>query len=91
MITVKQVLRQYRILLVLLLEILIVSLISNAFFTMTNLMTVVRQVSMTAIIAAGMTVVIITAGIDLSVGSIVALAGAVGAGFMVSTDSANLG
>ncbi len=91
MITVKQVLRQYRILLVLLLEILIVSLISDAFFTMTNLMTVVRQVSMTAIIAAGMTVVIITAGIDLSVGSIVALAGAVGAGFMVSTDSVAVG
>ena len=87
----KNVLRQYRILLVLILEIILVSFLSDAFLTLTNLMIVIRQVSMTAIIAAGMTVVIITAGIDLSVGSIVALSGAMGAGFMASSHSVIVG
>ena len=47
------------------------------FFTADNLLNVSLQASITAIIAAGMTFVILTAGIDLSVGSIVALAGIV--------------
>jgi len=87
----KNVLRQYRILLVLIMEVILVSFLSDSFLTVTNLMIVIRQVSMTAIIAAGMTVVIITAGIDLSVGSIVALSGAMGAGFMTSTHSVVVG
>lgn len=44
-----------------------------------NLMNVLRQVSISGLIAIGMTFVILTAGIDLSVGSLVALAGLVGA------------
>lgn len=40
-----------------------------------NLFNVMRQVSITGIIAIGMTFVILTAGIDLSVGSLLALAG----------------
>jgi ribose/xylose/arabinose/galactoside ABC-type transport system permease subunit len=47
------------------------------FFTADNLLNVSLQASITAIIAAGMTFVILTAGIDLSVGSVVALAGIV--------------
>jgi ribose transport system permease protein len=50
-----------------------VSLTTPKFFTINNLMNVARQVSINAIIAAGMTFVIITAGIDLSVGSLVAV------------------
>ena len=42
-------------------------------------MNVLRQVSISGLIAIGMTFVILTAGIDLSVGSLVALAGLVGA------------
>ncbi|MCG0238287.1 MAG: ribose ABC transporter permease [Firmicutes bacterium] len=53
------------------------SLLSDRFLTLTNLLNVTRQVSINAIIAAGMTLVILTGGIDLSVGSILALAGAV--------------
>lgn len=87
----KNAMRKYRILLVLILEVVLVSFLSNAFLTWTNLMIVIRQVSMIAIIAAGMTVVIITAGIDLSVGSIVALSGAMGAGFMASSHSVVVG
>lgn len=47
------------------------------FFTSGNLMTVVKQTSVTAIVAVGMTLVIITAGIDLSVAGIMALVGVV--------------
>ena len=53
------------------------SIVSPYFLTVDNLTNVVRQFSMTAIISVGMTMVIITAGIDLSVGSIVGFAGCV--------------
>jgi ribose/xylose/arabinose/galactoside ABC-type transport system permease subunit len=47
------------------------------FLTVPNLLNVAQQTSINAIIAVGMTFVIITAGIDLSVGSIVAFSGVV--------------
>jgi ribose transport system permease protein len=63
----------------LLLEILFFWLLSPHFLTAENLLNVTLQTSITAIIAAGMTLVILTGGIDLSVGSLVALVGVVGA------------
>lgn len=45
------------------------------FMTLSNLLNIAQQTAINAIIAAGMTFVIISAGIDLSVGSILALAG----------------
>jgi ribose/xylose/arabinose/galactoside ABC-type transport system permease subunit len=63
----------------LLLEVLFFSLLSPHFLTAENLLNVTLQTSITAIIAAGMTLVILTGGIDLSVGSLVALVGVVGA------------
>ena len=45
------------------------------FLTVSNLLNVLEQTAINAIIAAGMTFVIISAGIDLSVGSLVAVAG----------------
>ena len=50
---------------------------SEHFFTMDNFLNIMRQTSINAIIAVGMTYVIISKGIDLSVGSIVALAAVV--------------
>jgi ribose/xylose/arabinose/galactoside ABC-type transport system permease subunit len=47
------------------------------FLTVSNLLNVLEQTAINAIIAAGMTFVIISAGIDLSVGSLVAVAGVV--------------
>jgi ribose transport system permease protein len=47
------------------------------FLTISNLLNITQQTSINAIIAVGMTFVIITAGIDLSVGSIMAFAGVV--------------
>lgn len=57
---------------------------SSSFLTYTNFNNLLRQTSINGIIALGMTVVIITAGIDLSVGSIVALAGVMVAQFTVN-------
>ena len=47
------------------------------FLTVSNLLNVAQQTAINAIVAAGMTFVIISGGIDLSVGSIVALSGVV--------------
>jgi len=56
-----------------------VSSITSEFFLQTqNLLNIFRQVSYTGIIALGMTFVIVGGGIDLSVGSLMALAGGVG-------------
>jgi ribose/xylose/arabinose/galactoside ABC-type transport system permease subunit len=54
------------------------------FLTVSNLLNIAQQTSINAIIAVGMTFVIITAGIDLSVGSIVAFSGVVLASAMHS-------
>ena len=54
------------------------------FLTVSNLLNIAQQTSINAIVAAGMTFVIISGGIDLSVGSIVALAG-VALGAMLQT------
>ncbi|PIC86154.1 MULTISPECIES: ribose ABC transporter permease [unclassified Sporosarcina] len=66
----------------LLLIVVIISVMSPSFLTLNNLFNVLRQVSINALIAFGMTFVILTGGIDLSVGSILALTGAVTAGMM---------
>jgi ribose/xylose/arabinose/galactoside ABC-type transport system permease subunit len=58
-------------------ELLIFSALSDHFFTVSNLTNVSLQTSLLAIAAAGMTFVILTAGIDLSVGSLVAVCGVV--------------
>ena len=68
----------------LLLIVVIISVMSPNFLTLNNLLNVLRQVSINALIAFGMTFVILTGGIDLSVGSILALTGAVTAGFLAS-------
>ena len=63
----------------LLLLIVVFALLEPNFLSQVNLLNTLRQVSFTGLIAVGMTFVILTAGIDLSVGSLLALAGMVGA------------
>jgi ribose transport system permease protein len=70
-----EVISEFSIGLALVAEIILFSQFSPYFFTTENLLNVSLQASITAIIAAGMTFVILTAGIDLSVGSLVAFAG----------------
>jgi ribose transport system permease protein len=59
------------------------SIASPAFLTTANFLNVFRQISINANIAIGMTLAILICGIDLSVGSILALAGTVTAGLIV--------
>ncbi|NDL64853.1 ribose ABC transporter permease [Acerihabitans arboris] len=66
-------------LIALLVLIAVVSSMSSNFFTLNNLFNILQQTSVNAIMAVGMTLVILTAGIDLSVGSLLALTGAVAA------------
>jgi ribose transport system permease protein len=60
------------------------SFASPDFLTADNLFNIGSQTAVVAVIAVGMTLVIITAGIDLSVGSVAALAGVMGALLMSS-------
>ncbi|WP_102222651.1 ABC transporter permease [Acidimangrovimonas sediminis] len=57
---------------------------SDNFFTVSNIFNVLRQVSIVGILAVGMTFVILTGGIDLSVGAVMALAGTISAGLMAN-------
>jgi ribose transport system permease protein len=63
---------------------ILMSTLSSQFLTPGNLKNVALQTTVNALIAVGMTFVILTAGIDLSVGSLLALCGAVTAELMVS-------
>lgn len=69
----------------------IFSVLSEAFRTPGNLRNILIQAGTNSIIAAGMTFVILAAGIDLSVGSIVALSSVLGASIMKSTGNVPLG
>ena len=60
------------------------SLLSDKFLTVDNGWNVLRQISVNICISVGMTLVILTAGIDLSVGSVLAFSGAVAAGLLKS-------
>src|SRR5690625_830557 len=62
----------------------ILGVLSDTFFTLSNIFNLLRQVSVNALIAFGMTFVILTAGIDLSVGSLLALGSALTAGMLSS-------
>jgi ribose transport system permease protein len=53
----------------------VVSLLSPHFLTTTNLLNILQQISIVSIVAVGMTFVIVSGGIDLSVGSLVAFTG----------------
>src|SRR5512145_1466217 len=76
-----QFLSRYAILIAFLVLILIMAVLSPAFLKPTNIMNILRQTSINGIVAVGMTFVIILAGIDLSVGSVLALAAVVATSF----------
>lgn len=63
---------------------IVLCIVSPVFFTANNLTNVVEQTTVTALIAIGMTFVIITAGIDLSVGSTAAISGVIGVSLIVN-------
>lgn len=72
-------LKRFGLLLVYLVLIIGLSLLSNRFLTASNQINILRQATINGIISVGMTLVILTAGIDLSVGSVLALSAVIGA------------
>jgi ribose/xylose/arabinose/galactoside ABC-type transport system permease subunit len=78
----KRVLKNYGIVFAFVLVCAILAWLSPVFLGWTNVLNIIRQSSIYGIMAVGMTFVILTGGIDLSVGSILAIAGVVTAGLL---------
>lgn len=74
---VKELWNRYSTIMILLLMCVVLSFLTPNFLEVNNLLNVLKQISIIAILAAGMTFVILTGGIDLSVGSTVALSGVI--------------
>jgi len=81
--SIGRLISRYGILIALVLIVLVLSVSSENFLTAGNLTNVLRQVSINGILAVGMTFVILTGGIDLSIGSVLAFAGMVGASLVI--------
>lgn len=78
----KAFLARFRSLLALALMVFVLSLLSDRFLTPENGWNILRQISVNLCLSIGMTLVILSGGIDLSCGAILALAGAVAAGLL---------
>ena len=74
----------YGIVIVLFVLIILFSLLSDRFFTTSTLFVILKQVAITGIISAGMTFVLLTGGIDLSVGAVAGVTAVLAATFMVN-------
>ena len=66
---------------------LVLSLASDAFLTTTNVVNVLRQAALLFLLASGVTLVVLTAGLDLSVGANVAMSACLAATLLKSTGS----
>ena len=85
--TFKKVLNAYGMVLILILLFLGLSVSIEGFFSARTVWSIIEQVSMFGIIAIGVTFIIITTGIDLSSGSVVALTAVVSASIVTGGDS----
>jgi putative xylitol transport system permease protein len=86
----RMIVQEYGIFLAFLLLVAILSVSNEFFLTPGNISNVLLQTSINGVLAIGMTFVILTRGIDLSVGSVVALAGMVSASFVTSSATAGI-
>ena len=82
--------REYGIYLAFVILVVALSFANKYFLTQSNISNVLLQTSINGVLAFGMTFVIITGGIDLSVGSVVALAGIVSASFATTFAQASV-
>ncbi|WP_185235387.1 ABC transporter permease [Teredinibacter franksiae] len=78
----KETLAKSQSLIALAIMVLAMSLLSDAFLTADNGWNILRQISVNLCLSIGMTLIILSGGIDLSVGAILALAGAIAAGVL---------
>src|SRR5918997_2243817 len=81
---------EYVIVVAIVAEAAVFAAIAPQFLSVPNLVNVALSIAITGILAVGMTMVILTGGIDLSVGSVVALAGVVAATLASRGDSAGV-
>lgn len=84
----RALIQEYGIFLAFLILAAILSVSNEFFLTPGNISNVLLQTSINGVLAVGMTFVILTGGIDLSVGSVVALAGIVSASFATTSSTA---
>ncbi len=82
MVNMKLLVSRCRLLLVLLGMVFALALVSDTFLTVKNFENILQQISINVCLAIGMTLVILTGGIDLSVGSVLAFSGVIMAGFI---------
>ncbi|HEY4148343.1 MAG TPA: ribose ABC transporter permease [Chitinophagaceae bacterium] len=75
-------LRRFQSLIALFVLCILLSFLTDKFFTTANGINVLRQVAVNVCVATGMTLIVLTGGIDLSVGSVLALCGAIAAGLL---------
>lgn len=73
----KKVISKYGIYVAFLILLVAMSIASPIFFTTANFINIIRQVAVKGILAVGMTFILLTGGIDLGVGSVLALTGVV--------------
>jgi ribose transport system permease protein len=78
----KNNLNKFQSLIALIILCIVLGLLSDKFFTTSNGVNVLRQIAVNICVATGMTMIVLTAGIDLSVGSVLALCGAITAGLL---------
>lgn len=83
--SIKEVLNSLTLVLIILGLGVVLSIASPNFLKTTNILNILRQVSINGILAIGMSLVCLTGGIDLSVGSIVAFSGILTAGMLNNT------
>lgn len=79
---IKRFLARSRSLLALALMVVALSVLSDRFLTASNGWNILRQISVNLCLSIGMTLVILSGGIDLSCGAILAFAGAMAAGLL---------
>lgn len=83
-----RILKEYGIYLAFIILVVVLSFANKYFLTQNNISNILLQTSINGVLAFGMTFVIITGGIDLSVGSVLALAGIVSASFATTSPQA---
>ena len=83
----RDIIRQSTLLVLLLFEIVLFSLLSQTFMTSSNMINILRQVSINGVSSVGMFMIILLGGIDLSVGAMYAFIGVVSAYVFLGTHS----
>jgi len=80
--TIQTLISRVQLIIVLMIMVVALSQLSETFLTQQNITNILQQISINLCLSIGMTLVILTGGIDLSVGSVLALSGMVMAGFV---------